>query len=375
MTEIKFSSNETGLAPAFRASMEDVSFTEEGQFPALTFFSRCASSLGLASRRYESWSSEATLMGANLGRILLRETYDQMSIVVVELAATLACVKVTHGRAEAWLAAGPEAELVSALSRLKDALPPTRPHERCEVAVDFAWSAKHGTRWMTRTLGVPPWREIARNYPVATREALQRLAGGFKPGRSGQTIIWHGHPGTGKTSALRALAWEWREWCEVAVVLDPDRLFGHEAGYLLDVIGGRQAKRHRLIVLEDAGELLRRDARREVGQGLSRFLNACDGLLGQGQKLTMLVTTNEPIKSLHPAVSRAGRCAAEIEFVPFDRRAANRWLARRGPARVDGSRTLADLYALADGRVTEGHTPEATMIGFGSALESGRGAA
>jgi hypothetical protein len=32
--------------------------------------------------------------------------------------------------------------------------------------------------------------------------------------------------GTGKTFGLRALAWEWREWCDFHYIVDPDTFFG-----------------------------------------------------------------------------------------------------------------------------------------------------
>ena len=103
------------------------------------------------------------------------------------------------------------------------------------------------------------------------------------------------------------------------------------------------------MVLEDAGELLARDARHFVGQGLSRFLNLCDGLIGQSERILLLVTTNEPLKSLHPAVRRAGRCAAEVEFLPLEVAEANAWLTGRCDARVVVPTPICDLYALATG--------------------------
>ena len=41
----------------------------------------------------------------------------------------------------------------------------------------------------------------------------------------------------------------------------------------------------RLLVLEDTGALLSADARERAGQGLSRFLNVVDGLIGQGLRV------------------------------------------------------------------------------------------
>jgi hypothetical protein len=64
----------------------------------------------------------------------------------------------------------------------------------------------------------------------------------------------------------------------------------------------------------------------------------------------VLVTTNEEIKSLHPAVARPGRCAANVRFLPLSLDESERWLSRHGSsAAVSGPTTLASLYALAEG--------------------------
>ena len=67
-----------------------------------------------------------------------------------------------------------------------------------------------------------------------------------------------------------------------------------------------------------------------IGQGLSRFLNVVDGLIGQGLRVLVLVTTNEPIRKLHPAVARPGRCAANVEFAPLAADEAAAWLDEHG---------------------------------------------
>jgi len=45
----------------------------------------------------------------------------------------------------------------------------------------------------------------------------------FRPGQGGRLLLWTGPPGTGKTYALRTLAWEWRRWCSFHYVTDPRR--------------------------------------------------------------------------------------------------------------------------------------------------------
>ena len=80
------------------------------------------------------------------------------------------------------------------------------------------------------------------------------------------------------------------------------------------------------------------------------LLNVVDGLIGQGLRVLVLVTTNEEIRKLHPAVARPGRCAANVEFKPLAADEAAAWLERHGVAeRVDRPTTLASLYALAEG--------------------------
>ena len=118
----------------------------------------------------------------------------------------------------------------------------------------------------------------------------------------------------------------------------------------------------RLLVLEDTGELLTPDAKTVIGQGLSRFLNVVDGLIGQGLRVLVLVTTNEEIRKLHPAVARPGRCAANIAFGPLSNDEAAAWLAERDvEPSVDGATTIAALYALAE---NSGSQPKPS-VGFG----------
>jgi hypothetical protein len=137
---------------------------------------------------------------------------------------------------------------------------------------------------------------------------------------------------------------------------------------MLDVLtwDGDDDDQWRLVILEDSGELIASDARTVAGQALSRLLNVTDGLLGQGMRTLVLITTNEPVKHLHPATRRAGRCLADIEFAALSTEEANRWLKARGEARrVDRPTTLAELYAT---RPAAAADSARTRFGFARAL-------
>jgi hypothetical protein len=245
------------------------------------------------------------------------------------------------------------------------------------VPVTF-WCWGGVQRSARRRLLMPSWADIEDNYASVTRALLDPLFDGFRPTSDGQLILWHGAPGTGKTHAIRALGHAWRSWCDVHYVMDPDVFFGQPASYMRDVLldsdnefefeqqsdheHQRDDGRWRLLVLEDTGELLNIDAKHDVGQGLSRLLNVVDGLLGQGLRLLVLITTNEPIARLHPAVVRPGRCAAIAEFAPLPPDEANAWLRAHAIATpTNNPITLAELY----NRVAGG-TPSETepRIGF-----------
>jgi hypothetical protein len=87
------------------------------------------------------------------------------------------------------------------------------------------------------------------------------------------------------------------------------------------------------------------DAKRGSGQALARLLNLADGLMGQGTKVLLALTTNEALTGLHPAIVRPGRCLAEIHVDALTRVEAERWLGSCAVAPAGGA-TLAELLAL-----------------------------
>jgi hypothetical protein len=305
--------------------------------------------LGLVHVGQDSFRGAAAVASLEaLGRPVLVRADPQGEEVEAVLRLTsgaLALIDAGYGHVSVEVAASTRAVADRAVSQLREALAVEAP-DATRVSVAFWMCGQRGGQVRHREIDTPTFDDIADNYPATVRVALERLVAMREPER-GRLILWRGEPGTGKSHALRALARHWSDWCSAHFIMDPSELFGHGGAYMLDVLtwSGDSEDRWRLLILEDAGDLIAADARSAGGQALSRLLNVADGLLGQGTRTLVLITTNEPVKRLHPAARRPGRCLADLEFAPLSVAEANAWLAARGlERRVDRPTPVAELY-------------------------------
>jgi hypothetical protein len=221
------------------------------------------------------------------------------------------------------------------------------------VEVLLGHGALLGATWHGSRVSATPWAETSRNYPASARASLDELVRITPDQDAGRVILLHGVPGTGKTSFIRTLLWEWRAWTAPQVILDANS-FVRSPGYVAEVTTQSvSGDRWVLVVLEDAGHLVDNDD--PFGGELSHLLNISDGIVGMGTKALFLLTTNEPIRAVNPALIRAGRCLANIEVSAFTRRESAEWLGSRDGIPADGF-TLAQLYQ------RRGATPQITNI-------------
>jgi hypothetical protein len=208
-----------------------------------------------------------------------------------------------------------------------------------------------------RPIDTRQWGNLRGNYTPHVQGVLRNLSNMKPDNVDGRVLLMWGPAGTGKTTFFRSIAHEWRDWASLEYVIDPEQFLG-SADYMTQVLVSDEYEydhdtdraltneRWRLLILEDVGELIKADARKTSSPGaLSRLLNMTDGILGEGRNLILAITTNDDITTLHPAVTRPGRCLAQAEIPAFTRDEAEQWL---GPQHADQFHQIGDRATLAE---------------------------
>jgi hypothetical protein len=315
-------------------------------------------SLAIAANHNEIVADRWPCESAGLGTIPGTLFRDGESAVVCSPDGVLSLVSLNYGWLRVQVASDDRAAASAMCGAFRLQYPASYLHaDEGNVPITFWTNGKHGPESRLRKIESAHWADIEGNYTSAVRTELGDLMSWNEPKRDGQLILWQGEPGTGKSWALRALASEWSSFAEFHYITDPDAFFVKDPSYMINVLLSDSYDaidekadvysetdpmgKWRVLILEDTGELLAANAKESYGQGLSRLLNVVDGMIGQGLRVLALVTTNDELGTLHPAVSRPGRCASQLEFGPLSAEEASTFLGET----VETGGTLAELYA------------------------------
>ena len=190
----------------------------------------------------------------------------------------------------------------------------------------------------------PPRALSSVILPAGVMEDMVRDAEGFLRARdwyARRGIPWRrgylleGAPGTGKTSAIGALAGHLGADLYVCSITDRGLTDDRLLASLLGVPEGS------IVLLEDVdGVVQGREMQAESGVTFAGLLNALDGVASRGGVLTFM-TTNHAEK-LDPALIRDGRVDHRITFGPSTHEQATRLFAHFYERPVDD---LADAFA------------------------------
>lgn len=295
----------------------------------------------------DTWTIHRRLHWDDFGAIVA-ERNDVWVLIRKLGSARIECVAVTAERAKC------------TIEGLLERIPPD-PQAFTTITTEVRmWNSNHGHPvGAHKYLRSSPWSEVHQNFTATVATSIEKLLAldGQQP-MLGRLMLWHGAPGTGKTSAILSLIHEWKGWCTAHTILDPERFFG-DPGYIGEVVSFRRPDSWKLIIAEDCDQYLVPPPGSGVGGPLGQLLNLTDGMLGQGSNTLVLLTTNAPIQRVHPALVRPGRCLSNIEFTK---------LTSAEAARLTGnptapSMTLAEAYQY----IATGEMPSANTLAYGYA--------
>ncbi|MEO5572083.1 MAG: AAA family ATPase [Bacteroidia bacterium] len=157
-------------------------------------------------------------------------------------------------------------------------------------------------------------------------------------------VLFHGKPGTGKSTYLRHLIHLMRR--KSIILISPKLAAKLDAPELTKLL---VQNRDSILIIEDAEELI---TSRGIGNdsSISMLLNLTDGILGESLGIHVICTFNTELKNIDKALLRKGRLTALYEFNALSIEKSKVLLKKLGvdDSAVTSPMTLADIYHAKD---------------------------
>lgn len=170
--------------------------------------------------------------------------------------------------------------------------------------------------------------------------------------------IFHGDPGTGKTSYIKYLMTSLKK----NVIYIPPHLIDMIADpHFVDFMADNA---NSVIVIEDAEDLVQKDFKRS--NALSNLLNMTDGILGDCFKMDFICTFNKDVREIDDALIRNGRLNGIFKFTELSYEKAKKLCDEQGKEVPEsGKRTLANIFGEEpEDVVTEEDLVSSMPVGF-----------
>lgn len=136
-------------------------------------------------------------------------------------------------------------------------------------------------------------------------------------------MLFHGDPGTGKTSYIKSLI---RHNEGTKFIYMPNQMFAQlEAPSFINFFASHQDS---IIVIEDAEALL--TERNNGNTSISTLLNLTDGMLGEALRIKVVCTFNCDINQIDSALKRKGRLKFSYDFKELSLDKTNALLKKAG---------------------------------------------
>ena len=212
---------------------------------------------------------------------------------------------------------------------------------------------------LTRSLKFkPPAIKLETNYNNDLLNNHPTISKTLKEKRKSGLHLFHGIPGTGKSTYIRHLI---SKQTKDVIFLSPSIAASLDSPNFMKLLLDNP---NSILVVEDAEELL---VSREGGRSSSvaMLLNLTDGILGEGLGIQVIATFNTPLGNIDKALLRKGRLLSIYEFKALEITKARSLMQELGknPNSLLQATTLADIYHY-DENDTSMHTPKKNTIGF-----------
>jgi hypothetical protein len=207
-----------------------------------------------------------------------------------------------------------------------------------------------------------PKLNLSKNYNDDLQSMHQLITKKLQQKNKSGLILFHGSPGTGKSTYIRHLVHQLKK----KVIFMPPKIAGaidspDFTDFLID-------NANTVFVIEDAEQLITsRD--NNYNSSISMLLNITDGLLGECLGIQIIATFNTHVSNIDKALLRKGRLIGLYEFTPLCIEKSKILLAENGVINTEIKQpmTLADIYNTEQNEFTY-NTNKRASIGFASGV-------